>query len=146
MLVVGAVLDGRHRAHGPAGGPAVDEVQLVVAQVGHLGVVGGQHHDGAAVGLARGARPTTRSRLRSSSSLVGLVGEQHVRLDHQRPGHRDPLQLAPGELGDQPLREVADPDPLQGGQGRAVGGGGGEYAGAQGDRTFSSAVSEGTRP
>ena len=144
--VLGTVLDGRHRPDRLAGVPAVDEVQLVVAQVGDLRVVGGQHDDGAAVGL--------RAQLGHHQvavvlvELAGrLVGQQHVGLHGQRPRHRDPLELAAGELGDQPLGEVADPDPLQGrpGPGRRPRPGA-TRAGAQGDRDVLLGGQAGTRP
>ena len=76
-----------------------------------------------------------------------LVGEQHVGLDGQRPGHGDPLQLPAGELGDQPLGEVADTDPVQGRAARVSAASAGPTARARrATATFSSAVRLGTRP
>ena len=45
-----------------------------------------------------------------------LVGEQQRRLGDQRPGHRDPLLLAAGELVGLVLGPVGQPDQVQRGQ------------------------------
>ena len=43
----------------------------------------------------------------------GLVGEQHVGLQDERAGDGDALELAAGQLGDQPVGELVDADPGQ---------------------------------
>ena len=90
----------------------VDEVDLVVALLGHRRVVGGEQDHGAPVGL--------HPQLADHQVTVGLVelarrlvGEQHVGPHDERPGDGHALELATGQLGDQPVGELVDADPGQ---------------------------------
>ena len=46
----------------------------------------------------------------------GFVGEEHRGFGHQRPGDRDPLLLAAGELAGAMLDAIAEPDALERGE------------------------------
>ena len=123
---------GRRRRRGLDLDAAVDEVDLVVALLGDGRVVGGDQHDRAAVGL--------HPQLPDHHVAVGLVelagrlvGEQHGGLDDEGAGHGDALELAAGELGDQPVGELVDADPGEGLHGLLGRLDGGHAPAAQGD-------------
>jgi hypothetical protein len=94
----------------------VDQVHLVVALGGDLRVVGGDHDHGAAIGLG--------AQLGDDEVAVGLVElarrlvrQQHVGLDREGTGDRDPLPLPAGQLGDESVGQVSDTEALEGGGG-----------------------------
>ena len=85
--------------------PAVDQDDEAVGVGGGVGVVG-DHHDGLAevVGRPRAAGPSTSAEARRVQVARGLVGEHHRGLVDERPGDRDALLLAAGELR-RPVRD-----------------------------------------
>ena len=124
---------------------AVDEVDLVVALLGDGGVVGGEEHHRAAVGL----HPQLADD-EVAVDLVELAGrlvrEQHGGLHHEGAGDGDALELAARQLGDQPVSELVDPDPGQRPDGPFGRLDGGHARPRRATATFSAAVSVGTRP
>ena len=70
----------------------------------------GDEHRGAA--LAREPLDEVEERLRAAGVELrgGLVEQQQLRLERERRGEADPLQLAARELGDVPLGEVLRAD------------------------------------
>ena len=82
---------------------------------GDVGLVG-DHHDRAA-GAVQLVEQAEDLGGRGRVEVAGrLVGEQQVRLGDQRPGDRDPLLLAAGELARPVLGPVAEADPVQRGE------------------------------
>ena len=106
----------------PAGDPAVDEEHHPVGVRRRHRVVG-DHHDGLAelVDAARAAARAPRGAVRESRAPVGSSARTTAGAVDQRPGDRDPLLLAAGELGRQVAGAVAEPDPGRAGRGRGTG-------------------------
>ena len=78
-----------------------------VAQVAHDGQVVRDEHDREAEAAAQVLEePQDRGLHRDVQGGDRLVRDDHARLDRERPGDRDPLALAPGELARQAVEGI----------------------------------------